>query len=125
MAYEAVHPMRGSWPDLKRRLGPNRRCHVFTHASLPDEPLVILHTALLRSEPGTMYEIFNSGGAASCNDSYTDCDWTDGEDEGALSGSDDGGCDVTPAEDSQPTVAAFYSISSAQKGLAGGSAVLA
>lgn len=43
--YEAVHPMRG-WTDLKRRVGPYRRCFMFTHDSMPREPIVVLHTAL-------------------------------------------------------------------------------
>ncbi|XP_056622353.1 malonyl-CoA decarboxylase, mitochondrial [Triplophysa dalaica] len=43
--YEAVHPVR-NWTDLKRRVGPYRRCYAFTHASMPREPLVVLHVAL-------------------------------------------------------------------------------
>ncbi|KAM4734848.1 LOW QUALITY PROTEIN: malonyl-CoA decarboxylase, mitochondrial [Anableps anableps] len=43
--YEAVHPIR-SWTDLKRRVGPYRRCYAFTHAAMPGEPLVVLHVAL-------------------------------------------------------------------------------
>ncbi|CAF98885.1 unnamed protein product [Tetraodon nigroviridis] len=43
--YEAVHPMR-NWADLKRRVGPYRRCYAFTHAAMPGEPLVVLHVAL-------------------------------------------------------------------------------
>ncbi|EEB17700.1 malonyl-CoA decarboxylase, putative [Pediculus humanus corporis] len=43
--YEAVHPVR-SWTDLKRRVGPYRRCFVFLHGSMPGEPIVVLHTAL-------------------------------------------------------------------------------
>ncbi|XP_068613300.1 malonyl-CoA decarboxylase, mitochondrial-like [Brachionichthys hirsutus] len=43
--YEAVHPMR-NWTDLKRRVGPYRRCYAFTHAAMPGEPLVVLHVAL-------------------------------------------------------------------------------
>ena len=43
--YEAVHPIR-NWTDLKRRVGPYRRCFVFTHSSMPREPVVVLHTAL-------------------------------------------------------------------------------
>ncbi|XP_075227553.1 malonyl-CoA decarboxylase, mitochondrial-like [Lycorma delicatula] len=43
--YEAVHPVR-NWADLKRRVGPYRRCFVYTHNSMPDEPIVVLHTAL-------------------------------------------------------------------------------
>lgn len=43
--YEAVHPVR-NWTDLKRRVGPYRRCYAFTHAAMPGEPLVVLHVAL-------------------------------------------------------------------------------
>ncbi|KAK1784927.1 hypothetical protein P4O66_018192 [Electrophorus voltai] len=43
--YEAVHPVR-NWTDIKRRVGPYRRCYAFTHASMSGEPLVVLHVAL-------------------------------------------------------------------------------
>ncbi|CAH1227619.1 MLYCD [Branchiostoma lanceolatum] len=43
--YEAVHPMK-NWSDLKRRVGPYRRCFIFTHSTMPREPMVVLHTAL-------------------------------------------------------------------------------
>lgn len=43
--YEAVHPVR-SWTDLKQRVAEDRRCFVYTHGSMPREPLVVLHTAL-------------------------------------------------------------------------------
>ncbi len=43
--YEAVHPVR-NWTDIKRRVGPYRRCYAFIHASMPGEPLVVLHVAL-------------------------------------------------------------------------------
>lgn len=43
--YEAVHPVR-HWHDIKRRVGPYRRCFVFTHSSMPQEPIVVLHCAL-------------------------------------------------------------------------------
>ena len=39
--YEAVHPMR-NWTDLKFRVGPYRRCFVYTHRSMPGEPIVVL-----------------------------------------------------------------------------------
>lgn len=42
---EAVHPVR-NWTDMKRRVGPYRRCYVFTHSAMPGEPLIILHVAL-------------------------------------------------------------------------------
>lgn len=40
-----MHPVR-NWTDLKRRVGPYRRCYAFTHAAMPGEPLVVLHVAL-------------------------------------------------------------------------------
>ncbi|KAJ8281208.1 hypothetical protein GJAV_G00064840 [Gymnothorax javanicus] len=43
--YEAVHPVR-NWTDIKRRVGPYRRCYAFTHAAMPGEPLIVLHVAL-------------------------------------------------------------------------------
>ncbi|XP_034948806.1 malonyl-CoA decarboxylase, mitochondrial-like [Chelonus insularis] len=43
--YEAIHPIR-NWVDLKKRVGLYRRCFIFTHPSMPREPLVVLHTAL-------------------------------------------------------------------------------
>uniref|UniRef100_W5M2G8 Malonyl-CoA decarboxylase n=1 Tax=Lepisosteus oculatus TaxID=7918 RepID=W5M2G8_LEPOC len=43
--YEAVHPVR-NWTDIKRRVGPYRRCYAFTHSAMPGEPLVVLHVAL-------------------------------------------------------------------------------
>lgn len=49
--YEAIHPIR-NWVDLKKRVGPYRRCFVFTHPSMPREPLVVLHTALCDVIPG-------------------------------------------------------------------------
>lgn len=45
--YEAVHPVR-SWTDIRQRVGPYRRCFVYTHNSMPDEPLVVLHVALTK-----------------------------------------------------------------------------
>ena len=45
MRYEAVHEIQG-WDDLKRRLAPDRRCYIYTHRSMPGEPVVVLHTAL-------------------------------------------------------------------------------
>lgn len=44
--YEAVHPVR-HWTDIKHRVGPYRRCFVFTHSCMPNEPVVVLHTALM------------------------------------------------------------------------------
>ncbi len=53
--YEAVHPLR-HWRDLKHRVGPNRRCFVFTHRAFPREPIVILHAALTR-EPASSVQV--------------------------------------------------------------------
>eukprot|EP01135_Chromosphaera_perkinsii_P002028 Nk52_evm75s215 gene=Nk52_evmTU75s215 len=47
MAYEAVHKI-ADWEDIKYRLNPNRRCFSFFHRTLPNEPLVILHVALVK-----------------------------------------------------------------------------
>ncbi|TMW57372.1 hypothetical protein Poli38472_003297 [Pythium oligandrum] len=44
--YEAVHPV-GTIIELKRRLGKGRRCFAFFHPSVPDEPLVFVHVALV------------------------------------------------------------------------------
>ncbi|KPM09985.1 malonyl-CoA decarboxylase, mitochondrial-like protein [Sarcoptes scabiei] len=45
---EAVHPFR-NWLDLKQRLGNYRRCYIYSHPSISQQPLVILHVALLPS----------------------------------------------------------------------------
>ncbi|XP_015273792.1 PREDICTED: malonyl-CoA decarboxylase, mitochondrial [Gekko japonicus] len=42
---EAVHPVR-NWMDMKRRVGPYRRCYYFAHCAIPSEPLIVLHVAL-------------------------------------------------------------------------------
>ncbi len=44
--YEAVHEVRG-WDDLRRRLGPDRRCFAFFHPALPGEPLIFVEVALV------------------------------------------------------------------------------
>lgn len=49
--YEAIHPIK-NWLDLKQRVGPYRRCYIFTHPSMPREPLVVLHSALCDIIPG-------------------------------------------------------------------------
>ncbi|KZC07315.1 Malonyl-CoA decarboxylase, mitochondrial, partial [Dufourea novaeangliae] len=51
--YEAIHPVK-NWLDLKQRVGPYRRCYIFTHPSMPREPLVVLHTALCDVIPVTV-----------------------------------------------------------------------
>ena len=54
--YEAVHPVR-SWTDLKSRVGPYRRCFVFTHRSMPGEPIVVLHVALTTEISSTIASV--------------------------------------------------------------------
>ncbi|KAJ1980095.1 hypothetical protein H4R34_002583 [Dimargaris verticillata] len=44
--YEAVHAI-ADWPDLKKRVGPGRRCYGFFHRSMPYEPLVFVEVALV------------------------------------------------------------------------------
>jgi malonyl-CoA decarboxylase len=46
IAYEAVHEIAG-WQDLRRRLGPDRRCFAFFHPALPGEPLIFVEVALV------------------------------------------------------------------------------
>jgi malonyl-CoA decarboxylase len=47
IVYEAVHEIQG-WPDLRRRLGADRRCFAFFHPALPGEPLIFVEVALVR-----------------------------------------------------------------------------
>ncbi|XP_076381986.1 malonyl-CoA decarboxylase, mitochondrial [Megalopta genalis] len=51
--YEAIHPIK-NWIDLKQRVGPYRRCYIFTHRSMPRDPLVVLHTALCDIIPNSV-----------------------------------------------------------------------
>jgi len=52
-ALEAVHPVR-DWTDLRARVGPYRRCFVYSHPSMPGEPLVLLHVALTETIASTV-----------------------------------------------------------------------
>ncbi|XP_065314512.1 malonyl-CoA decarboxylase, mitochondrial-like isoform X2 [Gordionus sp. m RMFG-2023] len=54
--YEAVHPVK-NWTDLRKRVGPFRRCFAFTHKSMPGEPIVVLHTALTNTICNNIQEI--------------------------------------------------------------------
>ncbi len=47
IAHEAVHEIQG-WEDLRRRLGPDRRCFAFFHPTLPGEPLIFVEVALVK-----------------------------------------------------------------------------
>ncbi|KAL1117843.1 hypothetical protein AAG570_004158 [Ranatra chinensis] len=101
--YEAVHPVR-SWTDLKRRVGAYRRCFVYTHSSMPSEPLVVLHTALSTEIASSMKGIVAAAQRMS----------VDGSVMGGILGQD------TETEDPSCVKAAiFYSITSTQKGLQG------
>ncbi|KAM4614095.1 malonyl-CoA decarboxylase, mitochondrial [Discoglossus pictus] len=54
--YEAVHPVR-NWTDMKRRVGPYRRCYMFSHSAMPGEPLIVLHVALMQHISGSIQAI--------------------------------------------------------------------
>ncbi|XP_021964413.1 malonyl-CoA decarboxylase, mitochondrial [Folsomia candida] len=98
--YEAVHPMR-NWTDLKKRVGSNRRCFVFTHGSMPSEPVVVLHTALTNNIPSSIHKIVTKKRLASLDTEN----------------------DMMVAEEVEDhdfiNTAIFYSITSTQKGLTG------
>lgn len=100
---EAVHPVR-SWSDLKKRLGPYRRCFILSHPAVPKRPLAILHVALMGNITSSLNTILSRTTNLSL-DSESDI-------EIPRSPSD--------YEDTQlVTTAIFYSISSTQKGLTG------
>ncbi|KAL0276554.1 UNVERIFIED_CONTAM: hypothetical protein PYX00_004109 [Menopon gallinae] len=99
--YEAVHPVR-NWTDLKRRVGPYRRCFIFKHSSMPGEPLVVLHTALAGEISSSMNQIVLSQSKMS--------GYQSGE-KGSFQDAEENPQDIKAA--------VFYSISSTQKGLQG------
>uniref|UniRef100_A0A914WZW1 Malonyl-CoA decarboxylase n=1 Tax=Plectus sambesii TaxID=2011161 RepID=A0A914WZW1_9BILA len=86
--FEAVHPVR-HWGDIKRRVGHNRRCFIFTHPAMPREPLVVLHVALMDHIGDNIQEIIRQ---IETDDHLHEAD---------------------------ANTAIFYSISSTQKGLKG------
>ncbi|XP_012238584.1 malonyl-CoA decarboxylase, mitochondrial [Bombus impatiens] len=96
--YEAIHPIR-NWLDLKQRVGPYRRCYIFTHPSMPREPLVVLHTALCDIIPDSLRGI----------------------EEAKVRILDNPKTEVTFLEEDKCKIktAIFYSITSTQKGLQG------
>jgi malonyl-CoA decarboxylase len=57
--YEAVHKIR-TWEDIKRRVGTYRRCYIFTHNSMPREPVVVLHTALTNEISSSIHSIIQN-----------------------------------------------------------------
>lgn len=96
--YEAVHAIE-SWDDLKRRLGPGRRCYAFLHPGMPDDPLIFVEVALTEGIPdqlGPLIEPIEGG---------------DGRDAGPTNA-------AWPTEGRADT-AVFYSISNCHRGLAG------
>jgi malonyl-CoA decarboxylase len=56
--YEAVHPIQG-FPDLRRRLGADRRCYAFFHPAMPDEPVVFVEIALVRGMSGKVQPLLD------------------------------------------------------------------
>ncbi|XP_014599341.1 PREDICTED: malonyl-CoA decarboxylase, mitochondrial-like isoform X1 [Polistes canadensis] len=96
--YEAIHPIR-NWVDLKRRVGPYRRCYIFMHPSMPREPLVVLHTALCDTIPNSVKGIEEA--------------------EKRILGRIETEVSYLEEDKSKITAAIFYSIASTQKGLQG------
>ncbi|XP_053398010.1 malonyl-CoA decarboxylase, mitochondrial-like isoform X2 [Mercenaria mercenaria] len=97
--YEAVHPVR-HWQDLKRRVGPYRRCFVFTHSSMPHEPIVVLHCALTSEISSSIHSIIGNRGYSTSSL----------EQEKVEEG---------PEDPNKINTAMFYSVSNTQKGLQG------
>ena len=60
ITYEAVHPFKG-WDDLRRRLGPDRRCFAFFHPALPDEPLIFVQVALVKGIADKIAPLIDQG----------------------------------------------------------------
>jgi len=56
--YEAVHAIR-SWSDLKNRLESDRRCFAFFHPRMPDEPIIFVEVALVKSISGNIQELLD------------------------------------------------------------------
>lgn len=57
--YEAVHEIQG-WPDLQRRLAPDRRSFGFFHPSLPDEPIIFVEVALTEGMASSIQTVLNT-----------------------------------------------------------------
>ena len=87
--YESVHQIR-TLSDLKNRLSSSRRCFIYTHSTMPYEPLVILHIALTNSVSSNIKDLIKT----SVNEK-----------------------DDASFNSSSATNAIFYSINSCQKGL--------
>ena len=87
--YESVHQIR-SLSDLKHRLSTSRRCFVYTHSTMPYEPLVILHIALTDSISSNIKDLIRTNSANKVDSEF---------------------------DANKCTNAIFYSINSCQKGL--------
>ncbi|MDO8608301.1 MAG: malonyl-CoA decarboxylase [Phaeospirillum sp.] len=68
MAYEAVHAIQG-WGDLKNRLDSDRRLYAFFHPRMPDEPLIFVEVALVKSMAGNVQDLLDT--AAPLGDAET------------------------------------------------------
>ncbi|CAL1547483.1 unnamed protein product [Lymnaea stagnalis] len=95
-SYEAVHRIK-TWEDIKRRVGPYRRCYIFTHNSMPGEPVVVLHTALT-TDISSNIQVSSS---EKTNDNLASQHYLEKEEQANIKW------------------AIFYSITSTQKGLQG------
>lgn len=94
IAYEAVHEIQG-WDDLRRRVGPDRRCFGFFHPALPSEPLIFVEVALVEGLAASVQPLLAA----------------DAEDDPAHS--------RARAREAAADTAIFYSISNCQEGLRG------
>ncbi|PNH05568.1 Malonyl-CoA decarboxylase, mitochondrial [Tetrabaena socialis] len=102
-----VHPLH-SWEELRRRLGPRRRVFAFTHPSMPGEPLVVLHTALLDRPASAMSEILGDPADPAAGPPYS-----------TLAPAPYSPAASAAAPSAPPAAAVFYSISASQPGLGG------
>uniref|UniRef100_A0A0N5C1L7 Malonyl-CoA decarboxylase n=1 Tax=Strongyloides papillosus TaxID=174720 RepID=A0A0N5C1L7_STREA len=55
---EAVHPIKGLL-DIERRVSSNRRCYIFSHSAMPNEPLIVVYVALMKKIANNIQEIVN------------------------------------------------------------------
>ncbi len=109
--YEAVHPMR-NWTDLKARVGAYRRCFVYTHRSMPGEPIVVLHVALTRGIPEKIASVVKHHRMVKRFS-------VDAIGMGSAGGDRTVAANATPEDASTCDSAIFYSITSTQTGLQG------
>lgn len=59
VAYEAVHTIN-EWDDLRRRLHPpERRCFVYFHPTMPDEPLIFVEVTLTKLVPNSIQHVLS------------------------------------------------------------------